>query len=153
MRPLPLAILALGLAFASSFAQTPPDSWENLKNLDAGHKIKVVDVGLKAWDGRLVSVSDQAITIRPKGGEVTVERAKVFRVTDLERSRRGRNAAIGLLAGALLYAAVNRGSGDDAEHALSIGFMGGIGAAAGAAIPYPRPTIYIAKHKSEKSRR
>lgn len=137
----------------SSLAQTPPDSRENLKKLDAGRKIKIVDMSLKAWDGRLVSVSDEAITIRSKDAEVSVERAKVFRVTDLQRSRRGRNAAIGLLAGALIYAATNRGSGDDAEHALNIGLMGGIGAAAGAAIPYPRPTIYMAGHKSGKSRR
>ena len=149
MQRLLSAILALVMAPVASSAQAPKDSWQNLKQLQAGHKIKVVDMSLKAWEGRLVRVSDEAITIQAKQQEVTVERANVFRVTDLQRSRRGRNAVIGLLAGALIYAAANPGSGDDAEHALSIAFMGGIGAAVGAAIPHPRPTIYRTKDKQE----
>ncbi len=100
--------LALALVPAAVSAQSRKDNWDNLKQLDAGHKIKVVDMDLKAWEGRLVNVSGEAITIRVKWGqqEITVERAKVLRLTDLQRSPRARNALIGLAVGTALGSAV-----------------------------------------------
>ena len=156
MRKLLLAILVLALAPAAVSAQTQKDGWDYLKQLKPGHKIKVVDMDLKAWEGKLVSVSDDAITIREKRKqqEIIVERGRVLRVMDLERSHRARNAAIGFLTGALLFAAATAGEGgDDAERALFIGLFGGIGAGVGAAIPHPRPTIYGTKHDLRKGER
>lgn len=150
MRHVLLTLLALVLVPVTSSAQARKDNWENLKQLQPGHKVKVVDMSLKSWDGRLVNVSDESITIREtrEQQEISVERTKVFRVTDLQRSRRGRNALIGLLAGGLVFAAATaKEGGDDAEKALFIGLFGGMGAAAGAAIPYPRPTIYSVRQK------
>jgi len=150
-----LTILALALTPVASWAQAPKDSWENLKQLQSGHKIKVVDMGLKAWDGRLVSVSDEAITIRDKRTqqEITVQRAKVFRVTDLQRSKRGRNALIGLVLGSVVGAALVADEEDLVpwgKAVVAIGLFGGPSAAAGALIPYPRPTVYRAKRSPEK---
>jgi len=149
MRTLALAILTLGLACASSFAQTPKDSWENLKKLQPGHKIKVMDMSLRFWDGRLVSVSDEAITIRElrKQREITVERGKVFRVTNLERSRRGRNALIGLLIGGAIGAPLGAAKASDVPAtlgaAIMFGLLGGVGTGLGALVP-SHPALYRA---------
>ena len=144
-----LAVTVVLGAVLPGMAQSRKDNWENLKQLQAGHKVKVVEMDLKAWDGRLVSVSDEAITIREKrqNQEITVDRAKVLRVTDLHRSRRGRNALLGFAAGAALGFAL-LGRGDD-EAAAALYLFGGSGAALGAAIPHPRPTIYATKVKAE----
>jgi len=142
-----LTILVLALAPSVSWAQAPQDSWENLKKLDAGHKIKIVDMSLKSWAGRLVGVSEESITIRAKEGEVTVARADVLRVTDLERSKRGRNALIGFAIGTVVGAAMVANEGDLVpwgKAVIAVGFFGGPGAAAGALIPYLRPTLYRA---------
>lgn len=152
MQKLILTILALALTPVGCWAETPKDSWENLKQLQPGHKIKVVDKSLKSWDGRLVSVTDEAITIREKWKqqEVSVERANVLRVTDLERSKRGRNALIGLAIGTALGAAII-GNEDDivpwGKAVIAIGIFGAPGAGIGAAIPYTRPSIYRSKNK------
>src|SRR3990170_999623 len=115
------AILIALLAPAFGFSQEARDSWDSLKQLQPGHKIKIVDMSLKSWDGRLLSVSDEAITIREKQKqqEITVERAKVFRVTDLQRSRRARSALIGLAIGASLGAVVGALFRDEAPRHTS----------------------------------
>ncbi len=107
MRVLILRMIILILVPGPALAQRPEHAWENLNQLREGCKIKVVDMNLKSWKGSLVSVSDEAITIRElrKQQEITVERANVFRVTDVRRSRRGRSALIGLAAGAIVGAA------------------------------------------------
>ena len=150
MRRLLLVILLLVVAPVASSAQAPKDSWENLKQLQPGHKIKVVDMSLKSWDGRLVSVSDEAITIQAKQQDVTVERAKVFRVTDLQRSKRARNAAIGLVVGAIVGG--TRDTEGNAYRAVLAGLLGATGAGVGALIP-SYPTIYRAQHGPPKGTR
>ncbi len=149
MQKLLLAILVLAVAPAAGFAQIRQDNWDNLKQLQPGHKIKIVDMNLKAWNGGLVSVSDEAVTIRElrKQQEITVERAKVLRVTDLQRSRRGRNALIGLAVGAAVGTALVADEEDLVPWGKAViifGIFGGPGAAAGALVPSYR-TIYRVK--------
>jgi hypothetical protein len=145
-----LTIVMLALAPMASSAQSRQDSWENLKQLQPGHKIRVVDTDLKSWDGSLVSVSDEAIAIREKRKqqEITVERAKVFRVTDLQRSRRGRNALIGFAAGIVVGTVWATRREEDVGTLLPVLFVGGVfggpGGAVGALVPSYR-TIYRAK--------
>ncbi len=145
------AVMALAVLPGALCAQSRKDNWDNLKQLDAGHKVKVVDMDLKAWAGRLVSVSDEAITIREKRKqqEITVERANVFRVTDLQRARRGRNALIGFGTGFVVGAvyATREGREDLAPWGVAVylvGLFGGTGAGIGALIP-SYPTIYRAQ--------
>ena len=140
------AILALAVVPAALCAQSKKDDWENLKQLQTGHKIRVVEMDLKSWDGKLGSVSDEALTIREKRQqEITVERAKVFRVTDLELSRRGRNAFIGFLIGGAIGAPLGAAKSSDVPAPLGAvivaGWLGGAGAGLGALIP-SHPTIY-----------
>ena len=98
----------------------------------------------KAWSGKLVSVSDEAIMIREewKQQEITVERPNVLRVTDLQCSSRARNATIGLLSGTLLGA--TRSTEGSAYKAVLAGVFGGMGAGIGALVP-SYPTIYRIK--------
>jgi hypothetical protein len=143
-----LASLALLMSAVLASAQTPKGSWENLKQLQPGHKIKVVDIDLKSWDGKLVRVSDEAIAIREKQKqqEVTIERAKVLRVTDVQRSPKCINSLIGFGVGAGIAALASRGE-DSRDRQVGIGLFGIIGAGTGAAVLHPRPTIY---RRSEK---
>jgi len=144
------AILLVSLVSVRATAQTSHDSWENLKQLQPGHKIKVVDMNFRAWSGKLVSVSDEAIVVRNdwKKQEFTVERPNVLRVTNLERSHRRRNALIGLAAGTVLGAALVANEEDLVpwgKAVISIGFFGAPGAVIGAIFPGPRPTLYRAQ--------
>jgi hypothetical protein len=150
MRYYILAILLLSFVAVPGTAQSPQNSWEGLKQYKPGHKIKVVDVKFKAWSGKLVSVSDEAITIQNgrKKQEIAVERPNVLRVTDLQRSKRGRNALIGFAAGAIIGigAVAGRGRGEAGEHEqlLAVGLFGFPGVGIGALFPGPRPTLYRA---------
>jgi len=145
MRTTPLAILTLGLAFASSFAQSHPNSWDNLKQLRQREKIKVVDTQLKSWTGNFVTVSEEALVVRTLEGLVTVERARVLRVTNIEKSKRLRNAAIGFAAcGVTAGSLVASEMGGYA--ALFGAWVGGACAGAAGLIP-SYPTIYRSRLK------
>ena len=144
MRYYILAILLLNLVSVPAMAQT--DSWENLHQLQPGHKIKVVDVKFKSWSGKPVSVSDEGVTIREdrKHQEITVERANVLRVTDLQSSKRGRNAAIGFVIGAVVGG--TRGTEGNAYRAVLAAAFGGMGAGVGVLVP-SHPTLYRAHQR------
>lgn len=150
MRNITLAILLVSLVSLPASGQTPQNSWGNLMQLQPGHKIKVVDVNFRAWSGKLVSVSDEAIVVRNdrKKQEFIVERPNVLRVTNLELSHRRRNALIGLAIGTAVGAAVVGGEEDLVpwgEAVIALGFFGAPGAVIGTVFPGPRPTLYRAK--------
>ena len=132
MRRLPLAFLALFLATAPSLAQEPKSSWENLNQLQPGHKIQVVDMRLKSWKGQLVAVSEESIKVRAGEKEITVDRSEVLRVADRGCSKRPRNALIGLGIGSAVGAAAVAGADDLVpwgKVVIAVGFFGGPGAA------------------------
>lgn len=154
MRKAFLALLVLFVAPVGTVAQVHDDNWDNLKQLQPGHKIKVVAIDLKAWEGKLVSVSDEAITIQEKRTqqEITVARSEVFRVTDLHRSKRGRNALIGLGIGVAVGSAFSADDDWDLSSTgklIVVGWFGGMGAGVGALVP-SRPTIYGAASKPRR---
>jgi hypothetical protein len=151
-----LGILFVLLASVGALAQSPPDAWDNLKQLEVGQKIEVVDMNLKSLKGRLVSVSEAAISIRTDKEEAAVERANVMRVST-PGGRRGHNALIGLGIGAAAGAAVITvafATREVPEYAPQIAagaivWGGGIGAGIGAAFPGSR-TIYRAEKPKSK---
>jgi len=140
--------------------QGTQDSWDNLKQLQVEEKIEVVDMNLKSLKGRLVRVSDAAISIRTDKEEAAVERANVMRVST-PGGRRGHNALIGLGIGAAAGAAVitvaiatHPGAFDESAEAAGVAvgaivWGGGIGAGIGAAFPGSR-TIYRAEKPKSK---
>ncbi|HUU13424.1 MAG TPA: hypothetical protein VM182_06910 [Terriglobia bacterium] len=158
MRKLILGLILSILTPRLVSGQTAKDSWDNLKQLRSGQKTQVVDMNLKSFRGKLIGVTDEAISLRVKKEEVTVERDNVLRVTDRGRSKRVRNMVIGAAVGAGAGLAAGEAWARNAQpiakyrgeySAISrilIPIGAGAGAGVGAAFP-SHPTIYRAKSR------
>jgi hypothetical protein len=174
-----LVILFLAPALASGQAvndlhrlwaappQSPPSGeseWGNLEQLRVGQKIEVVQTDLKKLKGTFLSFSEEAISLRVGKDELGVQREDVFRVSLRKKSKRLRNALIGMAigagAGAALAAAENsRTCGDQPfascfdldfgaiTYAILVPVGGAVGAGVGAAFPPGYKTIYRAEGK------
>lgn len=144
-----LMLGSLGIAAVhAEEAQSPQANWDNLKQLAPGQQIRVVLTDAKAYTGQLHSVSDEGLVIRTGGGEQTVERQNILRVSSQGKSHRGRNALIGLAVGAgagvvvgvaspeLGQGKCGQGSCTNAESAALAGFLGAaVGTGLGAVLP------------------
>lgn len=86
--------------------QGTQDSWDNLRALHVGEKIQVVDQKLRSYVGTFVGVTEEAISFQVGRDQVTIQRPDLLRVSSRERTRRGRNALIGLAVGAAAGAAI-----------------------------------------------
>ena len=154
-------ILVFFLALPAALgAQTQQRQWADLSGLKVGQEIDVIESSMKSHGGTFVAVTDEAITLREKGSDVSVKRENVARVSTASGARRGEHAAIGLVAGGLIGAGIGALSGS------KTGFLGGSsrgiaalvgvvigapsGAAVGACIP-AHTTIYRAAHAFEQS--
>jgi hypothetical protein len=136
-------------------AQSPRNNWENLKELRPGQRIEVIDKSMKSFGGHFVSVSEEAITLKVRKTQESIERAKVARVSVRDTSHRTRNILIGTAVGVGAGLAIaipvellcsnegNCGAGGGAGAALAIGGLGAAGAGLGA-IPGNR-TLYRAE--------
>ena len=99
-------LLALPLVEAKALQEAQPSAepgisdWNNLQQLRAGQRIEVVDTNLKKYKGTFLSFSEEAISLRVGKDEVGVQREDVFRVSLRKKSKRLRNALIGLAIGA-----------------------------------------------------
>jgi len=135
------------------FAQTPTDSWDNLRRLRSGQRIEVVDMKLKPVQGAFASYSEEALSMLVGGDLVSVPRANVFSVKNRQGPRRARNAWLGLAIGAAGGFAIGwaRGAtyheaGETAVFMLAYTPIGaGIGAGVGAALPAGQVTVYRVK--------
>lgn len=133
-------------------AQSSLHSWENLRQLHIGQKIEVVDMKLKSVQGEFTGYSEDAVSLRVGRDEVSILRVAVLSVKNRQRSRRGRNALLGLAIGAAggLAAGAIRGAtyheaGETGVFMLVYTPIGaGIGAAVGTALPAGQVTIYRA---------
>jgi hypothetical protein len=132
-------------------AQTAQDSWDNLKRLRAGQKIEVVNTDMKSVKGSFVSYAEDGISLQTDKGPLTIERARVMRISLREHSKRARNALIGAAVGAgaglALGAAGDRGIHETGEGNFAKAIFTPIGAGAGAGIGAAMPsyeTIYRA---------
>ncbi len=136
-----LALPLLGLASEGQ------ESWDSLKQLQLGQNIEVVEMNLKSHKGAFVNASDAAISLRTDQGEMTIERAKVMRVS-ARGSKRARNTLIGLgigaAGGAALGAAImEREPGYGGAVAGTSALFGALGAGVGYAFSSTH-TIYRA---------
>jgi hypothetical protein len=167
-----LVVLFLAPALASGQTVNAPDrlwaaqpqaaadetGWSNLQQLRVGQKIEVVDTNLKKHKGTFLSFSDEAISLRVGKDEVGVQRPNVLRVSLREKSKRLRNALIGMAIGAgagvaavEICAQASSGLspclGQDfraTAYAILVPVGGAVGAGIGAAFPGYQ-TIYRAK--------
>jgi hypothetical protein len=149
-----LVFLTLWLPLLVS-AQDARESWDNLKRLQAGQKIEVVDMELKSVRGTFVSYAEDGISLQTDNGPVSLERARVMRVSLREHSKRARNALIGAAIGAgigvgLGLAAARTGVHETGEEygvmVIFTPIAAGAGAGLGAAIP-GYETIYRAQKR------
>jgi hypothetical protein len=131
-------------------AQKQKGQWSDLNSLKAGQGIEVVESNMKNHGGEFVAITDEVITLREKGANVSLKRENVAHVSTASGAKRGEHALIGLIAGAGIGAAVGAAAGGN-SNGWGRGFaaLGGIligapsGAADGAVIP-AHTTIYRA---------
>jgi len=151
--------LVFFLALPAVFWGQQHGQWSDLNRLKAGRGVEVVESNMKGHGGELVAVTDEALTIRESGSEVSIKRENVARVSTSSGPKRGEHALIGLVVGGAVGAAVGAASGS------STGFLGGssrgisalvgiaIGAPSGAAVGAVIPahtTIYRAGPVAKK---
>jgi hypothetical protein len=101
---LALALSAIGAATRLPLAAADPQAanpgWDNLKTLTQGQEIRVVLKDAKSYQGEFQASSDDGITLRQSGGDQTVTRHDILRVSTKGKKHRGRNALIGAAVGA-----------------------------------------------------
>ncbi len=142
----------VALLIPSAWAQPQGNAdWDNLKQIQRGQRIKVVEMNLKATTGKFVSFSDTKIVLEVDKTTVTIPREAVYRVN--EDHQRGRNAFIASLGGAgfgaVIGAAASRDvhtSGDKAAVVvITAGAWAGILAGISALVTR-NPTVYRAEN-------
>jgi hypothetical protein len=111
-------VLLLGFPCALT-AQTQQSSWSNLNRLKAGQGIEVVEASLKHHGGKFVTVTDELVTLKENGSDVSLKREDVMRVSTSSAPKRGEHALIGFLVGAAAGAGIGAASGS------KTGFLGG----------------------------
>ena len=148
MRGTIIRALVLVLVPVFAIAQTGETSWDNLQQLRAGAKIRVVDADMKTHEGTFLNYSPDAMSLRVATGDEGIRRESVVRVVSLERTTRLRNALIGaavgggagLAVGGSLSAAIWDGNAPDV---LALGLLVGAAVGAGAGSAFARyRTIY-----------
>jgi hypothetical protein len=99
-----LLVLCLGIAVRSAAGDENSArnqaNWDKLKQLSAGQEIQVVQNGAKSSRGSFRSVTDETIVVSLRGGEQTISRQSVLRVSSKGKGHRVRNALIGAGVGA-----------------------------------------------------
>ena len=133
------------------------DSWDNLKQLQPGQKIEVVDASMKSLRGPFVSVSEEAITLQVGKSQESIERAKVMRVSVRDTSHRTRNILLGaaIAGGAALTVGLLANGPASNEGNGCAGCVAGLAAAAAGggaglgAIPGSR-TVYRAEKQRSR---
>jgi hypothetical protein len=146
-----LSLICILAVPCASWAEGTQSSWQSLNAIQAGWKIQVVETNANKDIGKLVSVSDTAISLQEKSGEKSIQRTDVRSVKLMKNRHRLRNtglgAAIGVGAGAGIGAAAWSpggwfgGRGVGAAIGAVLGVL--IGVAVGAALP-EHDTIYRA---------
>jgi hypothetical protein len=149
-RPVLIFVLLFGFPCALT-AQTQQSSWSNLNRLKVGQGMEVVEASLKHHSGKFVTVTDELLTLKENGSDVSLKRADVMRVSTSSAPKRGEHALIGFLVGAAAGAAIGAASGSSGGFidTRGIGALIGIviggpsGALVGAAVP-AHSTVYRA---------
>jgi hypothetical protein len=137
MRKLLFLICVLGTS-SILWAHSNPASWENLKTIQAGQKIQVVEMNSTKVSGTFLNVSDGTISVEAKTGPQTIQRQDVRSVKLMKNKHRLRNtlivAGVGAGVGAGIGAATFHPCPASQTFCLQIGgraLPAGIGAVGG----------------------
>lgn len=117
-RPCLTLLLLIGLSGVLC-AQKQQGQWSDLNRLKAGQGIEVIESNLQHHGGEFMAVTDDLLTLREHGSDVSVKREAIVRVSTSSGPRRGEHAAIGLAVGGAIGAAIGAAAGS--PH----GFLGG----------------------------
>ena len=139
-----MLVFFLGLPAALG-AQTQQGSWSNLNRLKAGQGIEVIESSMKRHAGKFVTVTDELLTLKENGSDVSVKREDVARVSTSSGPKRGEHALIGLVVGGVVGAGIGAASGSLRGIAALVGVVIGApsGAVVGAVLP-AHTTVYRA---------
>lgn len=111
------------------------DSWDDVRTIKAGEKVRVVERSMRSRTGEFVRVDATGITFTVDGQESTVEQAEVARVAVHRPARRLRNALIGAAVGVGLGVAIDQSLGErlrnEGSEQRALIYVGSIGAGAG----------------------
>ena len=145
-------VFFLGLPAALG-AQTQQGSWSNLNRLKAGQGIEVIESGMKRHEGKFVTVTDELLTLKENGSDVSITHEDVGRVSTSSGPKRGEHALIGLVVGGAIGAAIGAASSGSNTglpwRGLYIFFGVAIGVPSGAIVGAVLPahtTVYRAAH-------
>jgi hypothetical protein len=83
-------------------------SWDSLRELKSGERIRVLEIAGTEHKGAFSTISNDAITIRTSKGEVAIDRARTRRVQVASNTRRVRNAVIGAAIGVAVGVTVDQ---------------------------------------------
>jgi hypothetical protein len=143
MRVKPFTVCLLALTFLLSSTEvlartkSANSEWSVVQALSAGTRVSVKDKAGKSVSGRIEAVTDQALTVSLKTGNIVIDRQNVARVV-LENGRSvghstlvgaGIGAGSGATVGGVMIAAF--GGGEDGTGPAVMAFTTLIGAIAG----------------------
>jgi hypothetical protein len=115
-------------------------SWDELRGLRPGDRVRILDTGGDEQKGTFRAVSDGSISFETNQTEVSIDRARVRRVRVESNSRRLRKALIGAVIGVAVGVTVDQTlgarlrnesnqSGRAVTYIAPIALFGGLGAA------------------------
>jgi hypothetical protein len=138
-----LIIFTLAVNSTLSFAgQTgdPNRQWADVQATSTGNKLSLRLKDGKKMEGKLLNISDTALTIDRGSKSTDVTRDSIEKVYRIEPKSKGKSVAKGALIGAGIGFGAGAGVGiaagnyEDLETAELVGILGGIGAAIGAGL-------------------
>jgi len=147
-----LLVCSLSLP-ATLFAQKQKGTWSDLNGLKSGQGIEVIESNLTSHTGEFVTVTDEMLTLKEHGSDISVKREEVVRVSTSSGPKHGEHAVIGLVVGGAIGAGIGAVAGSRSHGWFSgsgIGALVGvvigapIGAGVGAVLP-AHTTIYRAE--------
>ena len=144
-------LLSILLAVSVCVLPIRAQSWDTVRGLKAGDRVRVQEGGGPEHKGTVSAVTAEAISLTTGKTEVSVDRVRVKRVQVHSGTKRARNIAIGAAIGVGVGIAIDQTigtylrneSGDEGRPVMylaPIGLFGGIGAALS-----PYRTIYRVK--------
>jgi hypothetical protein len=140
--PMLVIFTLLGNSAISLAAQAgdPNRQWAEVRAIPTGNKLSLHLKDGKKMEGRLVNISDSALTIDRGRQTSDVTRDSIEKVYRVEPKSRGKSVAKGALIGAGIGFGAGAGVGiaagnyEDLGTAELIGILGGLGAAIGAGL-------------------
>src|SRR5439155_14911529 len=134
-------ILVFFLGLPAALGAQTQGSWSNLNRLKAGQGIEVIESSMKRHAGKFVTVTDELLTLKENGSDISVKREDVARVSTSSGHKRGEHALIGLVVGGLAGAGIGAASGSGSNTGFFGGSSRGIGALVGVVIGAPSAAV------------